>query len=205
MITKGQSNFIKLIAIISMLLDHIGAFLFPLTALRIIGRIALPIFAYQLGIGYRMTSDRKEYVKRILLFGLISQIPFFLLNEGFKLNILFSLALGIFLIWAIEEKKYLYVYLIAPLSFFVEYQIYGLVLISIFYFFKNKNHQFLLISAASFASAFYYQTPIQLFAILSLPIIFKPSFEINIPRNLFYFFYPTHLLLIYLIKIVFFK
>ncbi len=190
---------------ISMLLDHIGAFLFPLNILRIIGRIAFPIFAYQLGIGYRMTSNRKEYVKRILIFGLISQIPFYLLRGGFVLNILFSLALGIFLIWAIEEKKYLYIYLITPLSFFVEYQIYGLAIISIFYFFRNKNYQFILFSGSTLASALYYNLPIQLFTILALPFIFKPAFKINTPRNLFYFFYPTHLLLIYLIKIFFFK
>ena len=205
MITKGQSNFIKLVAISAMLLDHMGAFLYPaLIGLRIIGRIVFPLFAYQLTIGYSMTSSKKKYLERLLLFAFISQIPYYFLASQFRLNILFSLILGIFAILALEKKKYYYFILIIPASFFVEYQIYGLLVILIFHLFKNQFAQLGLFTLATFLYALYLFQPIQIFALLSFFIILKPFIEINIPKNFFYIFYPAHLFAIWLIKIVFF-
>ncbi|MGY3776313.1 TraX family protein [Helcococcus sueciensis] len=80
------ASILKLIAIISMTIDHIGAYLFysgsdivspqGINLMRSIGRMALPIFAYFLVVGYFKTRDIKKYISRIHLFAIISQIPF---------------------------------------------------------------------------------------------------------------------------------
>lgn len=80
------ASILKLIAIISMTIDHIGAYLFysgsdivspqGINLMRSIGRMALPIFTYFLVVGYFKTRDIKKYISRIHLFAIISQIPF---------------------------------------------------------------------------------------------------------------------------------
>lgn len=77
---------VKIIAIITMLIDHIGVVvgntgLGVITynntmILRSIGRIALPIFAYNIINGWKFTRDKSNYVYRLILFACISQIPF---------------------------------------------------------------------------------------------------------------------------------
>lgn len=80
-----RNDVLKLIAMITMLIDHIGVLLLPeLLFLRTIGRIAFPIFAYQLAMGFIHTSNRKKYGIRLLSFGLLSQIPYSFLNYEFE-------------------------------------------------------------------------------------------------------------------------
>lgn len=77
---------VKMIAIITMLIDHIGVVVgssglgmitFNNTIiLRTIGRIALPIFAYNIINGWSHTRDKPNYIYRLILFACISQIPF---------------------------------------------------------------------------------------------------------------------------------
>ena len=93
---RWQSNLIKLIAITSMLADHTGIVFFPNNPMwRIAGRIAFPLFAYQLGVGYEHTSDKKKYTLRLLLFALISQLPYYLVRGQWVPNIFFALLLGL--------------------------------------------------------------------------------------------------------------
>jgi len=201
MITKKESDFIKLVAMVAMLIDHIGVYLFPLEILRIIGRISFPIFAYQIGVGYKMTSNRGKYIKRLLFFGVISQIPYFLLTEELRLNILFTLILGLFIIWSLENKKPFLVLPAILFSFITDFQIYGIAVICAFYFIKNEVHQSVIFFILTFFYSIYFGSPIQMFALFSLPIILIRPFGIELPKNLFYIFYPAHLLIIYLIQI----
>lgn len=77
-----MSTFVlKLIAIITMLIDHIGAVFIPGNSqlyllMRIIGRLAFPIFAFLIVEGFFHTSDIKKYLTRLGIFALISEIPF---------------------------------------------------------------------------------------------------------------------------------
>ena len=78
---NGQS--LKLIAMLTMVIDHIGLALFPNEMIwRYIGRIAFPIFAFLIVEGFVHTSDFKKYIGRILVFAIISEIPFNLLVSG---------------------------------------------------------------------------------------------------------------------------
>lgn len=72
---------LKIIACISMLLDHIG-FVFNIEILRIIGRIAFPIFLYLIYNGYKHTSNKLFYAIRLGAFAAISQVPFSLFTTG---------------------------------------------------------------------------------------------------------------------------
>ena len=88
---KGLSaNKLKYIAVIAMVIDHIGMVFFPISAgapfpgmiFRIIGRLTAPIMCFFLVEGYVHTSNRKKYGIRLLCFGLISQVPYALMNYG---------------------------------------------------------------------------------------------------------------------------
>jgi hypothetical protein len=97
-----RNDVLKLIAIMTMIIDHIGAAFFPeITLFRTIGRIAFPIFAYQLAIGYRHTSNLAAYAKRLFIFACISYGPYiYFLGDGLTpnplaFNVMFLLLAGI--------------------------------------------------------------------------------------------------------------
>ncbi|MBU3142605.1 TraX family protein [Clostridium sp. CF012] len=82
-----RNDMLKLLALVTMLVDHIGYMYFPNEILlRIIGRLAFPIFAYQIAIGYSRTSNIKKYVLRLSLFALITQIPYCFFSPDIKFN-----------------------------------------------------------------------------------------------------------------------
>ncbi len=74
---------LKLIALISMVFDHVGDNFFPDQVwMRAIGRIAMPIFAFCIAEGFGHTRDKTKYLLRMLLFGVISEAPFDLVTSG---------------------------------------------------------------------------------------------------------------------------
>ena len=75
----------KLLAVASMLIDHTAVFLFPrfinvsvYMAMRAVGRLAFPVFAFLIVNGYEKTRDVKRYLTRLIAFAAISQIPYVL-------------------------------------------------------------------------------------------------------------------------------
>ena len=71
---------LKYIAMATMLVDHMGYVLFPwILWLRCVGRIAFPIFAFQIAEGCIRTHDRRRYALRLLLFAVLTEVPFCLL------------------------------------------------------------------------------------------------------------------------------
>ena len=91
---------LKLIAIITMLFDHSGYLIYGhLSWMNFVGRIAFPIFAFQISEGYIHTHNLKKYFVRLIIFALISQIPYAWFGYCFfskmSLNIIFTLILGL--------------------------------------------------------------------------------------------------------------
>lgn len=96
---------IKLIALVAMTLDHIGFYFFPgVLWIRLIGRMAMPLFAHELARGIERTTDIKRYIKRLLITAVIAQIPLFILGS-IQLNILFNMALTLVLFKEVERKQ----------------------------------------------------------------------------------------------------
>lgn len=156
-----KNDYLKLIAIITMLIDHIGVLLFPsLTVLRQIGRIAFPIFAYHLATGFIYTKNKRKYFNRLFIFGIISQLPFMFLNyearfKPFQTNvILYFVYIFIILLFLDRYRKnknkiYLLIGIILIIipqlmiiyikDFRFSYGLYGILLVLSFYYFNNKR------------------------------------------------------------------
>jgi len=104
-----DTAWLKVVALVFMLIDHLGVAVFGnLTEMRILGRIALPIYAWCLVVGCEYTHNIFRYALRLLLLAAISQ-PMNMIalsNPWTKLNILFLLFLGVAAIAGIREKKY---------------------------------------------------------------------------------------------------
>jgi hypothetical protein len=104
-----RNDLLKLLALATMLVDHIGYMYFPNEILfRIIGRLAFPIFAYQIALGYSRTSNLKKYVLRLSLFALITQVPYSFFNPEMKFNplhfnVLFTFLVGIGMLYTYDK------------------------------------------------------------------------------------------------------
>ena len=101
---------LKWIAIVTMLIDHIGAVLFPgEMILRYVGRISFPIFCFLLTEGVRYTRDIRMYMLRLGGFAILSEIPYDLAFHGRVVdpryqNVFFTLLLGVILTYLLEHS-----------------------------------------------------------------------------------------------------
>lgn len=206
--TENKSNTIKLLAIMFMLIDHIGAVFFPNQKIfRIIGRLSFPLFAYQLTIGFKHTSDLEQYMLRLWLFSIVSQIPYVLLFKTTNLNILFTLFLALFVLKEIEEENYYWILLGTLLAelLSMDYAAYGVLIVIYFYYFHDyKFKNILIFIAINIIYTIFNPSSPQFFSIFSLPLIYLIDYlpEIRINKKTFYLFYPAHLTILLIIKYV---
>jgi hypothetical protein len=90
-----SSFHLKTLAMLSMVIDHVG-FAFELDIMyRNIGRISFPIFAYFIAEGCLKTSNKRNYLLRLAVLAVLSQLPYMLLMQNDRLNIFATLALGV--------------------------------------------------------------------------------------------------------------
>lgn len=105
---KDQS-LLKLIAIVTMAVDHVGVIFFPgVLFLRIIGRIAFPLFCWGVVVGVERTRNWKLYGLRLLILAFVSQ-PFFMLalnHTWMQWNVIATLLLGFLSIIGIRQRWY---------------------------------------------------------------------------------------------------
>lgn len=100
---------LRWIALGAMLLDHLWAMVIPGNQwMNYVGRIAFPIFAFQIAEGARHTSSFKRYALRLLAFACVSEIPFDLMYAStvffpFHQNVMFTLLLGLLAIRGLER------------------------------------------------------------------------------------------------------
>lgn len=110
-ITILNSNMLRTLACIFMLTDHLWATVVSGNMwMTNVGRLAFPIFAFQIAEGYIHTSNYRKYTRRLLLFALISEIPFNLMQASspvypFHQNVMFTLLLGLVSIHAIDTAR----------------------------------------------------------------------------------------------------
>jgi len=202
-----------------MVIDHVGWLFFPqLPILNIIGRLSFPLFAFLIAEGGTKTKDIYGYIRRLLLFGVISQLPYSYIsylvgNDYRELNILFTLAGGLFLVALLQKKQYENCALafigLSLLSVFVayDYDVYGLLIILSSYLFIKRR--ILGVLALAFTTIGYYtlmgslgkDATIQLFALAGIiPLLFYNSAQgTRRYRWFFYAFYPLHLVILALV------
>ena len=225
--TNLDTDFIKIIAVVSMTIDHIGGAFFPqYPAFRWIGRIAFPLFCYCLTVGMMYTGDIKKYLFRLGAFAVISQ-PFWILafnsddiiGNIFNLNIFFTLIVSLFGAWGFKERKWwlliLALILLNVINF--DYAMTGLILILIFYLCRNKPWLGAAVYTLTYLPALNgnmadplalkiggHAIGFEIFALLALPFIYiQTNSGLKIPKWFFYIYYPVHLFAIYLIRILF--
>lgn len=203
-----SSSMIKAVAIITMIIDHIGIVFFPqIVVFRIIGRIALPLFAWQLSISVDKTHDMKKLLNRIFLFSMISQVPYFILF-GNGLNIFFSFTLSIItLIFYKKEKLAGYFALVASIIISqatnLEYGWYAIMMVFLFYCFKNDIRKSVLAQVVLNIVYFLIFPSIQPYALLSFLIIGLYNNEkgkLYNCRLAMYSIYPLHMILLIFLK-----
>jgi len=221
---------LKLIALVTMLIDHATAILIPEDTLaymigRSIGRLAFPIFCFLLVEGLLHTKNVKKYLIRLGIFALLSEIPFDLafsnkvdyrafLNQQ---NVFFTLFIGLIVIYgmSIIEKKYannmilsiifdsLVIFAGCAVSILLatDYQYQGILLIVVFYLFRGNK--IILTFAVLIVTAFL-GYPLEGLATISMLFIWFYNGERGpqFNRYIFYAFYPVHILCIYLISLL---
>lgn len=203
---------LKIIAVVTMLIDHVGMVFFSdYVIFRIIGRIAFPIFCFLLVEGFLHTSSVKKYALGLLVFGIISEIPFDLMASGglvyiYHQNVFFTLLIGLLTIYMIditENNIAKIMWLIAGVVFSVcivsDYSFYGITLIYIFYCFKDKRP---VACITMMAMSMMIGTVQMAAALAVIPIMLYngergPKFmNKKIVKYGFYAFYPIHMLII---------
>ena len=203
---------LKIIAIIAMTLDHWNVILGGPIYMRILGRLSFPIFSFLIGEGYRHTKNKKKYFVKIFLYSILLQMPvYFFYSKEEKLNIFFTLASGILLLSILENNKmsnvikYFCALILLIISEYLkfDYGSYGIISIFIFYKFKEKkmliSFLFLLVNIVYIVTGKIFS--IQIFSLFSLIFIFKYNGkEGKKNKQFFYLYYPTHILLLYLLS-----
>ena len=214
-----SSAALQIIALVTMLIDHIGYRLFPgVEPLRIIGRISFPLFAFMLVEGFIHTKGRWRYLGRLTLFAAISEIPYKIFSRGGRLwlhiwgeplwnNVFFELMLIFIAVWsiqaALEKNKIFFVLtglcLVLAGLMGTMYGVYGILMGICFYIFRKDR---LLAAACLIALTILYclqnWSLFQIWAILAaVPIWFYNGKRgPRLPKYFGYIFYPAHLLVI---------
>ena len=220
---------LKLIAIISMLADHVNkALIYPYLesnhgflafisdVFDIIGRIAFPLFCFMLVEGYFKTRNRKKYLLNLLLFGVISEVPFdmFTTASFFNMNwnnVMFTLALVLVTVWIIDTLKekmqkrpkalwYLVsilivlVMCIVSMSLSLDYEHHAILIGYFFYLFHDMP-----VFAIPFGYASMFKEP---WALLGFGLTLTYNGERGKQHKmLYYWFYPVHLLILGLLRL----
>jgi len=205
------------IAMVTMLIDHIGIVWFPDSPIwRIVGRIAFPIYTYLIAVGLTRTRSVPKYIGRLALLAVISQVPFSLLFDTRTINVIgtfFVSAGALFLMERMKEHPLRWLWPIAAgvlmetISF--DYGAYGLLLLLIYRYTKGHKTAVSHLGLNIFYVALF-QTPLQLFSIVpTLAFAYWPSVAARtayrVPNWLWRAFYPGHLLLLYLVSLNLFR
>lgn len=215
------NNQLKIIAMISMLIDHLGVGLFPAVGwMRIVGRLALPIFAYMIAEGCRYTRNRPKHLVLIAALAVGCQLVYWLAMESLYQSILVTFTLSIIVIYSVDgilQHKSVWrvlasllglalVVLLAvvfPKKFIthgyqIDYDIWGVLMPVVVYYAKWKPLKLVALAGMIVITVFTLGA-IQWYGLCALPLLVlyngtRGKWKL---KYMFYIFYPTHLVLIY--------
>ena len=213
---------LKIIAVVSMVIDHYAYYLMDgntmaYEVMRCFGRIAFPVFAFLVAEGFAHTRNRMRYFLSLMLFAVVSEVPWYLLNgaDGTH-NVMFTLALGVAALAAFERLREhrilccLFILLTAWLATWLgtDYEWRGMLMIVVFYLLSmSKNTPVILRRMMQLLFAF----PLMMRygitgALLACAVIFlydgtRGFIHGNVAKYGFYVFYPAHLLLFFCLSV----
>ncbi|MCI8466006.1 MAG: TraX protein [Lachnospiraceae bacterium] len=219
-----SGRMLKWIAVMTMFIDHLGIVLSAgvsreiWTAMRIIGRLAFPIFCFLLVEGFYHTRDVKKYLIRLGIFALLSEIPFDLVvfrrfwHPDYQ-NVFFTLFIGLLLLYLynrfLANTQPIYAIMTVVSMLCLAYVIHcdygaeGVLMIYLFYFFRFRPMAMYI----STALVIVFMGGLEIYALAALPLIFfyngekggktpKKRAGALVQKYFFYFFYPVHLSLL---------
>ena len=215
-------NQLKTIAMVFMLVDHIayvmierglgyGGDLYMINrTMRSMGRLAFPIFCFTIVEGFQRTSNSREYLKRLIIFALISEIPFDLAFRGrmFSMdlqNVFWTLAFGLAAMIIYNDvfmagwKKAigLLVCFYLPYRFHTDYSVYGVLAIFLMYLFRKEPIKMCMAGYILLLL----QNPIEVWAIFGFVLILLYNGQRGREnKKIYYWFYPAHLMVLVLLK-----
>ena len=222
---RASGSALKVIAILSTVADHCAYFLMEPDApfygvLRSFGRVAFPVFAFLVAEGFAHSRNRMRYFLILILAGIVSEIPWYLLNgaDGTH-NVMFTLALGMAALAVFDRLcehgplSFAGVLAVAALAWWLgtDYDWRGVLMIFLFYILRHGTMRpWLERSSTHFPS----QAVLQILftlplmahygiagAMLASAVIFlydgtRGFIRGNAAKYTFYAVYPVHLLLI---------
>lgn len=214
-------NQLKLIAMAAMTLDHIGLILLPrYPILRILGRLAFPIYAYMIAEGCRYTHNRGRYFLRLFGLGLLCQVVYYVTMGSLYQCILITFSLSAALIflagWAEKQNKvlgtvaaglgflaagFLCIFLpelLPGTDFAVDYGFFGVCLPVFVWAGGTKKEKLLGLTVGLVLAAWEFGGN-QWFSLAAVPLLAlyngqRGKYAIG---KLFYIYYPAHLVVIY--------
>lgn len=218
-------NQLKLLALLAMTCDHVGVSLLPQWGwLRIVGRLALPIFAYMIAEGCRYTRNRKRYLLSLLAVAVLCQIVYFVAMGSLYMCIMVTFSLSVVLIYLWDyamtrpapQGGFLVLAAIgitwflceAPLlpgtDFAIDYGIFGVLLPVLIYLGKDRRSA-LAMTALGLLLLGLARGGIQWFAFFALiPLsLYSGTRGKAKLKYLFYIYYPAHLAIIWLVGLLF--
>ena len=210
---------LKTIACITMLLDHMGAVLFPQNLwLRIIGRMAFPIYCFLLAEGAHHTKNPGKYALRLFMGLVLAEIPYDLALYGTisfaHQSVMFTLLLAFL---SIQSTRYFsgpmrligLIPIIAAELLHTDYGAMGVLTAVLFYITRNMEEKRLLqtVGLLALGLSVISTSFIQPLAILAMiPISLYSGKKTTHSKALqwgFYLFYPVHLLVLLMISVFF--
>lgn len=211
MTTQLSGSWLKVIAILSMTIDHIAYYYgvsnpYVYELMRTIGRIAFPTFAFLLAEGYVHTSNRQRYMLSLFTFAILSEIPWLLLNHDNSHNVLFTLLAGVIGMYIIDTSRSKWVALTSlvligctTLMAETDYSLNGFVLTLLFFMFRGRP-DFQMLFGLPLMYEYGFMGILMAFAVIFLYNGERGFIHGKDAKYVFYAFYPAHLMLIYLIR-----
>ena len=202
---------LKLLAMLAMTADHIGAVFFPeIPLLRWIGRLAMPVLCFFIGEGLRHTRSPRRYLLRLTGFALLSELPFDLAFYGGiewgHQNVYFTLALGLLALWAIQSRgmEGWLLALTAALAAELlgcDYGMYGgLLILLLDRFHRARSEQ---LAGAALLNLAFFGLQTQTLSLIALPLLWLYNGKRGRDdRRLFYLYYPAHLCVLGILRFV---